>query len=80
MSRSLIYILLATSLLLGACTVRQMTDAQRTQENDQQECAADATSLNDPPHNSDNPLWSAYFERCMRARGYSKAQLHQMWY
>ena len=72
--------LLTFLTLLGACTPQIMPPVSPAEQSDINACKASASSINDPPYSSDNPLWGSYFEMCMQQRGYTAEQLRQIWY
>lgn len=73
---------LTTVGALTACAPQKpLTYEQQALQEAQQECSNAATSMNDGPYNSSNPLWNSYFEMCMRTRfNVTNAQLKTLWY
>ena len=81
MRTSLLLTSLALALLLSACGPQKpLTPEQQAAQLDKEECAANASSMTDAPHSSDNPFWDSYFTMCMSQRGYTWDQLKKMWY
>lgn len=78
--RTLILVMGSLLLLLAACTPQRMAHLDAVQQEDVAECKANASSINDPPYNSNNQLWTSYFEMCMTNRGYTAEQLRSIWY
>ena len=66
--------------LLAACTPQKILHLDERQQIDVDECKASASSINDPPYNSNNQLWASYFEMCMTQRGFTAEELRGIWY
>lgn len=77
-----VFLLILTVTALTACAPQKpLTYEQQALQEAQQECSSAATSMNDGPHNSNNPLWKSYFEMCMRTKfDVTNAQLKTLWY
>lgn len=83
MNRHLLLLaILAAAALAAACGPKKpLTYEQQMLQEAQAECSTAATSMNDGPHNSNNPYWKGYFEMCMRTRfDVTSEQLKTLWY
>ena len=81
---SAIALSMALTLGMSACTSRTQhppTFEQQELQRAKEQCQQEASDMVDGgAQNSENPLWSSYFEMCMHRLGVTDAQLKQMWY
>ena len=78
MKATLALILLGGVLLTG-CSARALSDEQRVLRIDQDECRAEASDMASDDF-AGRTAWRIRFELCMHNKGYTDAQLKQMWY
>lgn len=75
---------LATLCMLAGCNAHRQHKTESIADYNLntsfEECKRSASDMNDGPKNSNNPLWTSYFEMCMSSKGYTRSDYKHFWY